>query len=231
MTYQLMAHQQETADMFSTAPAVFIQSDPGTGKSLAVLHAWAERRRTGGGRMLVFAPKTCVQSVWLNEVTKFFSDEFRAGAALAPNREPAFHIINDVVATNHDAVKWLLKQPPAQQKKLLSGFDTLIWDESDTLRHNSARTKAALKLTAKKQWEYKACLTGTPFNKSVAELFFQTKFLDGGIRLGKSFYKFRSVICEPIQVGPGVNHIQWHDKEDSPAAVAGLYRISPYAMN
>ena len=172
--------------------------------------------------MLVFAPKTCVQSVWLNEVEKFFPDEFRAGAALAPNRAPAFHIINDVVATNHDAVKWLLKQTPTQQKNLLSGFDTLIWDESDTLRHNSARTKAALKLTVRTQWKYKACLTGTPFNKSVAELFFQTKFLDGGMRLGASFYKFRSVICEPVQVGPGINHIQWHDKDDSPGAVAGL---------
>jgi len=217
-----MKHQEETGQLISSIPSVFDTSQAGTGKSLSILDAWAVRRRTGGGRMLVFAPKSCVKAVWVNEVEKFFPGEFVAGAALAPRRELGFQPFYPITIMNHDGVKWLMKLTPATLNKILIGYDTLIWDESDALRHNSARTKASLKLAKRPQWKHKACLSATPFNKSVTELFYQAVFLDGGRRLGKSFYSFRSAACDPLQVGPGVNHVQWVDKPDAPAAVAGL---------
>ena len=222
MTYTLMKHQQETVELHRKTTIVFNQGEAGVGKSLSTLDAWAERRRQGGGRMLVFAPKSCVKSVWAAEVEKFFPTEFYAGVALAPKREPGFFPTYSVTVMNHDGVKWLTKLKPKELDKLLDGFDTLIWDESDALRHNSARTKSALVLARRSQWKYKACLSATPFNKSITELFFQTMFLDGGQRLGKSFFRFRSAVCDPVQVGPSANHVQWEDKPDAPAAIAGL---------
>ena len=220
--YKLMKHQEVTAELIKSSPCVFSMDDAGTGKTLAHLHSWAERRRHGGGRMLVFAPKSCVEAVWCNEVEKFFGLEFNASASLAPKWQPAFFPTYDVVVTNHDGVKRIMKLPPKELDKLLDGFDTLIWDESDSLRHNSQRTKAALKLASRSQWKHKACLSATPFNKSITEVFFQAMFLDGGQRLGRSFYKFRSVVCDPIQRGPQANHIEWVDKPDATSAVAGL---------
>lgn len=215
--YQLMKHQEKIVDLYQRSSCVFNTSEAGTGKTLAVLHFWAERRRQGGGRLLIFAPKSCVESVWANEVEKFFGYEFRVGLALAPKREPGFHLAYDVTVMNHDGIKWLV-----DHLDLIKDYDTLVWDESDALRHNSARTKAALKLAKLPQWKSKSCLTATPFNKSVTEMFYQVLFLDGGQRLGKSFYKFRSTVCDPIQVGPAAQHIQWVDKPDAPAAVAGI---------
>ena len=46
-------------------------SDPGTAKTRAHAHAFTERRRAGGGKALVLAPKSILQSAWGNDIDKF----------------------------------------------------------------------------------------------------------------------------------------------------------------
>jgi SNF2 family DNA or RNA helicase len=48
--------------------------------------------------------------------------------------------------------------------------------------------------------------------------------LDNGERLGRQFYKFRLEVCTPttVQVPGGASVIQWEDKPDAEATVAGM---------
>jgi SNF2 family DNA or RNA helicase len=46
--------------------------------------------------------------------------------------------------------------------------------------------------------------------------------LDGGMRLGPTFYGFRASVCEPHQIGWNKNAVQWRDKPGAEEAVFGL---------
>lgn len=70
--------------------------------------------------------------------------------------------------------------------------------------------------------KYRSLLTGTPNPNSVTELWHQVLLLDGGERLGKSFYKFRLAVCEPVQCGPRPEMVEWHDKPGVEQAIFDL---------
>ena len=100
-------------------------------------------------------------------------------------------------------------------------FDTIIVDESTAFKnHTSQRSKALYNIA--KLMEYRECMTGTPNPKSILDVWHQAKIVDDGERLGASYWKFRSAVCEPIQVGPKPEHRHWQDKEGSEYAVFDL---------
>lgn len=207
----LFAHQLETAAKAESLPGFFDLSDPGTAKTRAHLEVF--RRR--GGRLLVFAPKSVLQPAWGDDIDKFFPGMTYA-VANANNREKAFEMKTDVVITNHDAATWLLKNP-----KHIDGFTMSIVDESTAYKNPQAqRSKAAYKVTQKIPFRRVMCATPNP--NSVLELWHQMFLIDNGERLGKSYYKFRSVACEPFQNGPKAEHIEWRDKPGIEAAVFSL---------
>jgi SNF2 family DNA or RNA helicase len=65
-------------------------------------------------------------------------------------------------------------------------------------------------------------LSATPCSRSITDLWHQMMILDGGERLGSSFYKFRAAVCEPEQRGASRDAIEWVDKEGAAEAVYGL---------
>jgi SNF2 family DNA or RNA helicase len=210
-------HQEESLDRMDGQTAFMDFSDAGTGKTR--VHAGDFYRR-GKGRLLVLAPKSALQSAWGDELDKVFPG-LSYVVARAENREKAFNLNTDVVLTNHDAVTWAIKN-----KKLLSGFDSLVVDESTAYKNPQAqRSKAALAIS--KQMQYVRSLCATPNPNSVLELFHQTLITDKGERLGTSYWKFRNAVCEPIQIGPRPEMIEWRDKPGAEAAVfAALADIS-----
>lgn len=207
--------QLETLDFLSSGQdRVFDASDPGTGKTRPAIGAWVERRSQGGKKSLVLAPKSILQPAWGNEVDKFFPGTGYM-IAYATNRAKAFAMDTDMYITNHDAASWMIKNLP---KKFWDDFDTIIIDESTAFKnYNAARSKAVYRLA--KNFTYREVMTGTPNPNSVTELWHQCKILDDGESLGTSFWKFRSVVCEPKQIGPSVNHIAWVDKPGAEHAV------------
>lgn len=214
-TPPLFDHQQATVEKLASTPLLFDMSDPGTGKTRAHLQAFWQRRQAGGGKALVLGTKSILQSAWGNDIDRFFPG-MRYAVAYAHNRERAFMQNADVYITNHDAVKWV-----ASHTKYLDGFDTLIVDESTAFKNPQAqRSKALRKLS--ERFEHRELLTGTPNPNSVTELWHQVLLLDGGERLGQSFYKYRLAVCEPHQVGPRPEMIEWRDKPGSEAAVYAL---------
>lgn len=211
----LFAHQQQTADKARGLTAFFDMSDAGTGKTRAHLEDFRLARAGGGGRLLVLAPKSVLQSAWGNDIDKFFPGMTYA-VANANNRAKAFGMDVDVVVTNHDAVTWLLKN-----SQVLTGFDRFIVDESTAYKNPQAqRSKAMKKIAAGIKWKRVMCATPNP--NSVLELWHQVFLIDAGERLGSNYYKFRAVATEPFQSGPRPEHVEWRDKPGIEGAVFSL---------
>lgn len=210
-------HQKESLAHNERTPIVFDCSDPGTGKTFVRIMAAAKRIKKGAVRkVLVLAPKTLLETVWAEDIKKF-APHLRVSVSMAGKHEKAFATDADVYVTNIDAVKWLAKQP----KSFFAQFDELIVDESTAYKHHtSQRSKAISKISA--HFKYRACLTGTPNSNSITDVWHQVKILDGGKRLGPTFFGFRNAVCVPEQVGRSQHAIRWHDKEGAEEVVFGL---------
>ena len=196
-------HQKETTDFILGTERVLCFSDAGTGKTRAVLDAVKERLKESGKRILVFAPKTILEPAWGEDIRQFVAG-LNYCVASAKNRQSAFESSTDVVLTNHDAAVWLSKN-----LGLLSNFDTLIIDESTAFKNfGSQRSKAMVKIA--KNFDYRIAMTGTPTPNSITDVWHQAFIIDDGERLGKSFFKFRSVCC--VNKGQGSPFPKWEDK-------------------
>jgi len=138
--------------------------------------------------------------------------------AYATNRKKAlFDYNSDIVITNHDAVRWLIK-PQNVDKKYWKDFDTIIVDESTAFKNpGSQRSKAIYKIA--RLMEFREILTGTINPRSIIDVWHQAKIVDDGERLGASFWKFRSAVCEPVPMKHDPTILEWHDKEGAEYAV------------
>lgn len=214
----LFAHQKQSRAKLKTGKAIFDTSDPGTGKTRPEVEDFAERRRKGGKCLLVLATKSLLESAWAEDFRKFAPD-MKVSVAFATNREEAFAAPADVYVTNHDAVKWLAAKPAAFFKK----FDSVVIDESPAFKHHtSARSRAAAKII--KYFDWVRLLTGTPNGNVITDVWHQVYLLDGGKRLGNSFFKFRSAACIPEQTGSRKEHITWKNRPGIETTVATVIR-------
>lgn len=209
----MYAHQQACCDFWLAHPKMLNFSDAGSGKTRATLEAI--KRRNTGHRTLVLAPLSILQPAWGDDIEKW-TPELTYSVAYCNNRAKAFAEDTQVVITNHDAVKWLVKN-----EKILDGFDTLVIDESTAYKNRTAgRSKAINKL--RKHFNYITLLSGTPNPRTVLDFWHQAYICDGGERLGRNFWSFRSSVTYPVQTGPDPRHVEWVDKEDAEEIVASM---------
>ncbi len=216
MIYKPFKHQVISLKHNDKTPIVFDTSDAGTGKTGVRVWAFQKRRKQGGGCALVIGVRSTLRSVWAADFKKF-APELKTSVADANNREAAFAVEADAYITNHDAVKWLAKQPPA----FFARFSELIVDESPAFKHyTSQRSKALAKIV--KHFKFRTLMTATPASNTIVDIWHQALLLDGGKRLGKLYFPFRQSVCTPIQVGHNKHAIEWVDKEGAEEAVFGL---------
>lgn len=216
MTLTLFAHQKESINFCRPLERTFDASDPGTGKTAVAIETFTERRVRGSGCALIICPKSSIKSTWKGDFKKF-APYMRVSMAYARNRDEAFWETADVYVTNHDATKWLAKQPAS----FFDPFDTLIIDELGAFKHStSQRSKALNKI--KKYFTYRHGMNGTPNPNTITDIWNQLFILDDGARLGSSFFKFRATVCVPRQVGPSANMLKWEDREGANDAVSKL---------
>ena len=76
------AHQEVTTNFIVKTKTCMITSDPGTGKTRAVLDAHVIL----GGRTLVLAPLSILEAAWGEDINKF-QPHIKYGVAYAKNRE------------------------------------------------------------------------------------------------------------------------------------------------
>lgn len=210
------AHQKQSLAHNDKTDIVFDCSAPGTGKTAVRLWAFLKRHKTYKHKMLVLCPRTIMRAVWENSAHEI-APNLRVAVADAKSRKAINPADCDIYIANHDAVKWLVKQPASFWK----GFHELVIDESTAYKHpTSQRSKALNKLA--KRFKWKAALTGTPNSRSITDVWNQVYVLDGGKRLGRSFFMFRNTCCVPKQVGPSANVIKWEDREGIETTIFGL---------
>lgn len=213
-----MTHQAHSLKRLAKSPLIFDTSDPGTGKTFVQIMDFSKRRRKQGGKLLVIAPKSLLESAWKEDFQKFAPD-MAVICAYAENREKVFAMPADVVVTNTDALIWLGKQP----KKFFKGFDTLVIDEATAVKNkDSQRSKAAKKIAP--YFTYRRLMTGTPTSNGISDIWHQVFILDAGARLGKSFFGFRSAACTPQQVGPAATMVKWVDRPGIEGIVGALLK-------
>lgn len=210
---------QETSVQFELLhDRVLDFSEPGTGKTRVRLEVFSKRRAKGIGCALVIAPKSLLRSAWEDDCRRY-TPWLNTSVAYAENRSEAFQIKADLYVTNHDAAKWLAQQP----KAFFAKFDYLIIDEGDAFKHHtSQRSKAMDKI--KKFFKHRVLMNGAPNTNTITDVWHQAKLVDDGVRLGTSFYAFRSAVSIPQQVGPQPNMVKWVDREGAEAQVADLLK-------
>lgn len=219
-TAKPMKHQVKSLAHDAKNDVVYDCSDAGTGKTAVRIWSFQKRRKKmKGGCALVLAKRSLLQSAWGNDFKRFAPD-LKVSIATAANREVAFAADADAYVTNHDAVKWIVKQ----RKGFLDKFTDLIIDEPTAFKHHTSQRSRAMAKIAKHFWRpnfKRAGMTATPNSNGICDIWHQIYILDGGKRLGPHFYAFRNSVCTPKQVGRDKNAIQWMDKDGAEEAVFG----------
>jgi SNF2 family DNA or RNA helicase len=181
------AHQQTTTDFIVDTKCCLITSDPGTGKTRAVLDAHAIL----GGKALVLAPLSILEAAWGEDISKF-QPNIKYGVAYAKNRKQVFEDDkNEMVITNFEAVNFLCKNT-----QYLKDFDTIIIDEFTAFKNRSAkRSKNLNKIIS--HFTNRIAMSGTPNSNTILDIWHPVYLIDSGERLGARFYSFRHQACTP----------------------------------
>ena len=206
----LFKHQSETVDFLTTHPRALILSDAGTGKTRAVLEAWARLNQEYDdlGRLLVIAPLSILKPAWVNDCSHW-TPHLSISVAYNDCRMEAFGQNTNIVCINHDGVKWL-----AENQHVLGAFNGLCIDEFTAFKNpNSDRSNKLREL--RHYFPIRWLMSGTPTPNSVTDIWFPGFVCDDGDRMGKAFSLFRNQVCdaEPI---PGVAFgKKWVDKPNA----------------
>ena len=214
MTITLMAHQEKMVQHMEDNPRAHNLSGCGTGKTIPTLHYALENNL----RTLILCPLSIVQAAWINDLKKMGHED--AGiAALASNRADAFARQSPITVANFEAVNWMARKP---NQKYYDQFDLVVTDEFEAFANaRAARSKNAGPLYDRT--ERGVMMSGTPFGKTVENVWYPTKLLDGGQRLGKFVSHFRFAYRTPTVIpGAPPGAIKWMDKEGALDTVAGL---------
>jgi SNF2 family DNA or RNA helicase len=208
-------HQALSSKFFASTPVALDFSDPGTGKTRSVLD-YLKAEVLAGNRVkaLVLAPKSILQPAWGNDINTF-TPELTYAIATANNRQEAFDKDAHIYITNHDAVRWLVRNNID-----FSQFTHFIVDELTAYKNRTAqRSKSAAKIASK--IERRIGMTGTPNSNGVEDLWHQAKLIDSGARLGTAFWPFRNTVSTPCPVFPG-GPVNWETKPGALEAVGDL---------
>ncbi|MCO4744320.1 MAG: DEAD/DEAH box helicase [Proteobacteria bacterium] len=176
-----------------------LADDMGLGKTLQALSAVLDV----GGRSLVVAP-TSVLSNWKSEAARF-APGLKVCMYHGPNR--VLDPDADLVLTSYTLLRMNLAELSAET------WTYAILDEAQVIKNPQSQTaRAACKLRA----DYRLCLSGTPVENRLEELWSLFRFLIPGF-LG-SLATFKARFARPIEAG------------DQDAAASLRRRIRPYVL-
>ena len=166
----------------------------GLGKTIIVLTALNRLSDDFAvGKVLVVAPLRVANGVWVQEVKRWAHLQgLRVSLATGDQRarNAALKVDADVYVINRENIPWLCETHKWE-------WDCLVIDESTSFKSPKTRRFKALR-KVRKHINRTILLTGTPSPGSLLDLWAQLYLVDGGERLGKSFYQFRQRYFSPI---------------------------------
>lgn len=165
-----------------------LADDMGLGKTVQLL-AWLAGHpgRRPGSPSLVIAPTTLIFN-WLNEAARF-TPKLRVTSYSGGDRHTLLEDVSkfDIILTTYG----LLRRDITRLKDI--EFNYVILDESQAIKNPDSQTaKAARLLNA----AHRLCLTGTPLENHVGELWSQMEFLNPGLLGSKAVFERR--FAKPI---------------------------------
>lgn len=230
----LMPHQEVVKDWIVQHPKCGIFLTMGGGKSLCTLSALAEVRPAG--HILVVAPINIARSTWVDEIQKW-GFPLRAKSLIVNDNDKKLtkakrlERYRDIFADpptmyfiNVDLIDDLVENMPTQKvegkKVTMWPFQTVIIDESQTLKNGSSVRFKALKKVAPATVRFIE-LTGTPTPNGLMDLWSQVYLLDGGLALGATLTEYRERFFVPSLI---MNNrpVRW---EPRPGAEEEIYAL------
>lgn len=193
--------------------SLYLQLDPGVGKSKVTLDIFQTRRKAGTAqRMLVLVPSLTNIEAWREECAKHAPSLHYAGldeGSRAQKLEALYEPDNDIVCVTYQG--WLAlthKRVSSKGRKKRSGlaldakvhdsaasqFQQVVWDEATFLKSHMALSFRSARRFARLV-PYRYGLSGTPFDKDPSDLWSQFCVLDGGEALGETVGLFRGAFC------------------------------------
>lgn len=193
---ELRPYQKIAADFFCDLPRAALWAKPGMGKTGSTLMALTALTLADDvERTLVIGPKRVAADVWREEAPRWDGVVPVLGTVVpivgtAEQRKRALRVPARVNTVNYENIPWLIEYLGGQWP-----FDTVIADEASKLRgfrlkQGTQRARALGQIAHTRVRRFYE-LTGTPAANSLAALWGQAWFLDGGRRLGSSFEAFK----------------------------------------
>ncbi len=167
-----------------------LADDMGLGKTIQVLSLLSnEKSKNGNLPSMVVAPTSVVFN-WINEAGKFSPDlKILNHTGKERIKEDSLHFENyDVILTSYSIVLRDIDIIGSKE------FNYLILDESQKIKNPNSKTSRLIKTI---KAEHRLCLTGTPVENNLTELWSQIAFLNPGM-LGP-LKKFQEAFVKPIQ--------------------------------
>ena len=199
-TFKPHDYQREGSSFLVGNESALLFFDPGLGKTVISLSAFATLKQLGlARRALVFAPLHVIYNVWPIEVKKWNHLSHLKTCILhdanATNRTIKFLEDDaDIFLLNSENAAWLI-DTKLREKIAAGKFDTLIVDEISKFKNASAKCFKALRKEAD-SFRFRWGLTGTPSPNSYRDLWSQVFLVDSGERLGKTQTVFNRKYCE-----------------------------------
>ena len=174
--------------------------DMGLGKTLITLTAIKDLmyNRFVVNKCLVVAPKKVAEATWQNEINKWPEFKVLRFSTVLGSKKERIHALKenaDIYIINRDNVSWLV-----DYYQNAWPFDMVVLDEFTSFKnHQSKRFKALSGV--RPHIKRLVGLTGTPSPNGLLDLWAQVYLLDGGQRLGRSFYGYRNNFFDSDYMG------------------------------
>ena len=199
---KLFPHQRVAVQWLLKMPYGLLGDDMGLGKTLSVLAAFSELFTEDKNRfLLVVTPASLVQN-WKREAAQWIprihlgtlphSKAARQRFLEELKRYDSSNIAGLIVSLEEVRLEYVY---PVLSDLLSERKGVLCVDESQRVKNPKSKGFQALLHVAPycdKRW----LLSGTPIPKDISDIWSQMRLLDGGSRLGKSFYSWLRTVAE-----------------------------------
>lgn len=204
----------------------------GTGKTVSTLTAISKLLEGGDGPALIVAPLLVAQSTWPDELKKW--DHLRhlecsVVTGSPRQREAALERFADVYCVNYENLPWLVKRCGKEWP-----FDIIVCDESTRLKGfrsrggtQRSRALASVALASRHFIE----LTGTPTANGLIDLWGQSWFIDGGLRLCRTMSAFQQAYFYPVRTGGEAYMVKWLPVAGSDEKIKGKLKDVTVTVN
>ena len=182
----LHQYQRDIANFIVHNKKAFVIAEMGLGKTASTLMPlqWLQKNKALGP-VMVLAPLRVALTSWPDEIANWSNLKGITHHIIHGKGKVPFPPKADLYLSNYESIPYII------DKKLYKPCETLVIDESSMVKsHKTKRFKMLKKI--QKHFKRVILLTGTPSpSGTLTEMFSQVFLLDGGQRLGTSFWSFQ----------------------------------------